>query len=264
MAVVEPAAEPSFLSWLSALEQRQTSDLEFAEIRRALQALSGWYVERRNPAGRPRRGVAFDGRGKRAAFSLFYAPLHFLVVTRIVDALQLATDGLREIVDLGCGTGVGGAAWSLRFAEPRPRVSGTDSSGWAVGETRWNWNRLGVAGTVRKGDIARARLGGAGQGIVAAYVINELPGDSRAGLRQALLAAGQRGARVLVVEPIARRAVPWWDDWAGVFEAAGGRADTWRFPCELPEPLRALDHAAGMDHRVLTARSLCLQSSPSS
>ncbi|HKQ60062.1 MAG TPA: hypothetical protein VJS92_02180, partial [Candidatus Polarisedimenticolaceae bacterium] len=40
--------------------------------------------------------------------------------------------------------------------------------------------------------------------------------------------------------------------------AAGGRADEWRLPAELPEPLRKLDRAAGLDHRELTARSLWL------
>ena len=70
------------------------------------------------------------------------------------------------------------------------------------------------------------------------------------------LAAARRGAAVLVVEPVARRALAWWDDWAAVFAAAGGRADTWRFPAELPERIQLLDRAAHLDHRELTGRSL--------
>ena len=42
------------------------------------------------------------------------------------------------------------------------------------------------------------------------------------------------------------------------FVEAGGRADRWRFTAELPERLRLLDRAAGLDHRELTARSLYL------
>ena len=67
-----------------------------------------------------------------------------------------------------------------------------------------------------------------------------------------------RGARVLVVEPIASRPVPWWTAWADAFVQAGGRADLWRFPSSLPPLLALLDKAAGLDHRVLTARSLWL------
>jgi hypothetical protein len=62
--------------------------------------------------------------------------------------------------------------------------------------------------------------------------------------------------RVLVIEPIARGVTPWWDRTAARIAAAGGRADEWRFPVDLPRPLRLLDKAAGLDHRELTARSL--------
>jgi hypothetical protein len=76
-----------------------------------------------------------------------------------------------------------------------------------------------------------------------------------------VLEAARRGAAVLVLEPIARRAVPWMESWRAAFEAEGGRADAWRFPAELPEVLARLDHAAGLDHRELTARSLWLPAS---
>ncbi len=65
-------------------------------------------------------------------------------------------------------------------------------------------------------------------------------------------------ARVLVIEPIARRPFPWWDAWAEAFLTAGGRADGWRFRADLPDRLRLLDRAAGLDHRELTGRSLWL------
>ena len=63
---------------------------------------------------------------------------------------------------------------------------------------------------------------------------------------------------MLVVEPIARRPVPFWTAWADAFCTAGGRDDTWRFPAGLPERMQLLDKAAGLDHRELTARSLWL------
>jgi hypothetical protein len=51
------------------------------------------------------------------------------------------------------------------------------------------------------------------------------------------------------------------EGWRAAFEAEGGRSDAWRFPAELPETLARLDHAAGLDHRELTARSLWLPAS---
>jgi hypothetical protein len=61
---------------------------------------------------------------------------------------------------------------------------------------------------------------------------------------------------VLVVEPIAKRALAWWPEWQAQFTTSGGRADEWRFRIDLPERQRLLGRAAGLDPRELTARSL--------
>ena len=162
-----------------------------------------------------------------------------------------------RILDLGCGTGVAGAAWAL-VSGGRPVVDGVDRSGWAVEEARWTLARLGLRGEVHKGDLDRARLPEGPAGVVAAFAANEVAGASREALLLRLLDAGRRGARVLVVEPLARRALPWWDEWAAAFVAGGGRADEWRFAVDLPETLARLDRAAGLDHRRLGGRSLWL------
>jgi hypothetical protein len=236
--------------WVAALEERHLATLEFREVRKALQALSSLYVERR---GRLAEGAALGSAGKRAAFALFYGPLHFLAVRGIVRALGAGTRA-SSILDLGCGTGVGGAAWALECPS-RPRVRGIDANGWAVEEARWTYGRLGLAGEARKGDISRADLGGKDTGVIAAFTVNELDDDARAELKGRLLA---RGGPALVVEPIARGAAPWWTEWARAFEEKGGRADEWRFAAGLPGIVERLDRAAGLDHRQLTARSLYL------
>lgn len=241
-------------AWYAALEARHLASLTFPEVRRALQALSSLYVERR---GHLVGGRAIEGAGKRAAFALFYGPLHFFTVREIVRALRAVEPPLLRVVDLGCGTGTAGAAWALE-AERRPVVSGIDASGWAIGEAEWNLRTLGLTATVRRGNLIEAVLGSAGEGIVVAYAANELDDRSRAELLRRLLAAHGRGSRVLVVEPIARRPFPFWPAWADAFRVAGGRADTWRFPAVLPERMKLLDKAAGLDHRELTARSLWL------
>ena len=246
-------ADP-FPAWVEALEARHTKTLSFAEVRRALQALSSLYVKR---GERLAEGEALGTAGKRAAFALFYGPLHFLAVREIVRALGAGHPAPREILDLGCGTGAAGAAWALE-AGPRVAVAGIERSGWAASEARFTFARLGLRGDARRGDIRGAALPGRGGGIVCAYVVNELPEDARVSLLERLLAAGRAGARVLVVEPIARGVAPWWPRWSDAFRGAGGRADEWRFPAALPPLLARLDRAAALDHRELTARSLWL------
>ena len=75
---------------MAALEARHLADLRVPEVTRALRALSSAYVERRRQTaaragGRHVHG-ALDTAGKRAAFALFYAPLHFIAVSEVVRA----------------------------------------------------------------------------------------------------------------------------------------------------------------------------------
>ena len=102
----------------------------------------------------------------------------------------------------------------------------------------------------------------AGALVLAAYAVNEIPAESRDTLLPRLLDARSRGAAVVVIEPIGRRANLWWGDWTAAFLAAGGRADDWRFPVSLPPRQRALAKAAGLSTNELTARSLYLPALP--
>jgi hypothetical protein len=238
-------------AWYGALERRHLQALTFPEVRRALQALSSLYVERRDKIG---HGAALDGAGKRAAFALFYGPLHFMTVREIVRALGAASPAPATIVDLGCGTGVAGAAWASEAAGAH--VSGIDESGWAVTEADWNSRTLNVKATFQRTDLLKARLGAPGEGIIAAYTMNELDDADRETMRDRLLTAAKAGSRILIVEPIAQTPVPWWPAWEEAFQGRGGRSDTWRFPASLPARMRLLDKAAGLRHQQLTARSL--------
>ena len=93
---------------------------------------------------------------------------------------------------------------------------------------------------------------------MAAYVLNELADTARRQVEDRLLAAADRGARLLVVEPISRAITPWWSDTARRIAERGGRVDEWRFAIDLPPLLKTLDHAAGLDHRELTLRTFFL------
>jgi SAM-dependent methyltransferase len=239
-------------TWLSNLEERHLADLTFTEVARALRALSSNYVERR---GRLARKTAFDSAGKRAAYALYYSPLHFLTVERIVEGLNLDARPARRILDVGCGTGAAGAAWASRLS-PAAAVSGIDVHPWAIGEAAFTYHAFGLQADLKRGNIARMQVPGTADAVIAGWTLNELDSDGRASLQPSLLRAADAGAQILIVEPIATRVAPWWDDW---IRSAGGldaRADEWRFRVELPPLLRQLDRAAGLRHDHLTARSL--------
>ena len=86
---------------MEALEARHLAELRFAEVTRALRALSSAYVERRHTGAA--RG-ALDSAGKRAAFAMYYGPLHILLIQHIVGALGISPEP-GVVVDLGCGNG---------------------------------------------------------------------------------------------------------------------------------------------------------------
>jgi len=203
-----------------------------------------------------RRGAALDSAGKRAAFALFYAPLHYLTVRHVVAALEA---GVRRgvIVDLGCGTGTAGAAWAVE-SDGHARLSGIDRHPAAVDEARWTYHQLGLDGVARTGDAPRTPIPPSATGVMAAYLLNELDDADRGRTWAALRAAASRGAAVLVLEPIARTLTPWWSGVAAEAVADGGRADEWRFEAELPAIVARLDQAAGLRHHQLTARSIYL------
>ena len=243
---------PGLSFWLDQLDQRHFADLQFSEVTRALRALSSAYVERRESL----RGKSpFDTAGKRAAYALYYGPLHFLTVQAIVQQLPGALDPLLHLADWGCGTGAAGAAWASAIT-PTPRVTAIDAHPWALKEAASTYSAFGIAADVRRGDVARTRVPTSVDAVIAGWVMNELPEDTRAELLPRFLDLAAKGTRVLIVEPIATRVSPWWPAWAKEFEQAGGRADEWKLAAELPDVLRRLDRSTGMRHEQLKARTL--------
>ena len=259
------STDTRFDQWLDALERRQLADLTFPQVSSALRALSSTYVERRQ---RIREGAALDGAGKRAAFALFYGPLHYLLVREIVRALAgtaacanpLTGFGKgMPLVDLGCGTGSAGAAWASACSTT-PDVLGFDRHPWAVAEAAETYRAFHLSARTRRADIARTALPKGRASIVAAFTLNEMDDVSRDALITRLVERAGRGDRLLIIEPIAGFTARWWNGWRTRIEAAGGRGDEWRFRVELPPIVAKLDRAAGLNHRELTARSLWIAS----
>jgi SAM-dependent methyltransferase len=243
--------------WLTALEARHFSELTFQEVSRSLRALSATYVERRD---RLREGAALAGAGKRAAFALFYGPLHYLLIREIVRSIStVQRQNTPTLIDLGCGTGAAGAAWA-EACDPPPQVIGVDRHPWTLIEAAQTYREFGLRARTVRGDAATFAFPKTRAMILAAFTINELDDPSRTSLLPRLIDRATAGDRVLIVEPVARSVGRWWTDWRHAFEAAGGRADEWRFRVELPGIVAKLDRAAGLDHRELTGRSLYIGS----
>ncbi len=235
---------------MAALESRHLADLRIAEVTRALRALSSAYVERRHKVA---SGSTLDSAGKRAAFALYYGPLHLIATQYVLNALDARAPS--HVLDLGCGTGTVGAAWALT-SRPSPAVMGIDRHPWAVEEAKRTYRDLGVNGRARTGDIARLPEPRGSSAVVAGYVLNELPEAVRVRVENQIVAHAQAGGSVLILEPIARSITPWWDATAARFAAIGGRADEWRFQAEVPDLVATLGKAAGLDYRELRLRTI--------
>jgi hypothetical protein len=236
--------------WLDALHARHVAPYRPKDFTHALQALSVRYVERRKelPARSP-----LDSAGKRAAFAAFYAPLHFLTIQEVLNQVA-GTSAPQRIADLGCGTGVCGAAWALRQDSV---VAGVDDHQWAVDEARWNLKTLGIDGRVTRGDLAAVVKGSlAVDAVVLGWAVNELTADARNEILPKLVKFATERGPVLIVEPLSRAASPWWREWVAAFAPAQVRDDEWKFQVEQPAMLKELSHRAGFRRDVLGARSL--------
>ena len=227
--------------------------LRFPEIRQGVRALSQRYVE-----GRSAGGVgagALGGAGLRTAFASFYAPLHFLTAHATVAALpESFRGGCDRVVDLGAGTGAVGAALALAAGAS---VLALDRSSWALAEARHTFAAFAVSGRTRRAELPAAlpRLR-AGDLVAAGWFLNEGGAGLRARCANAFARALAAGASVLVLEPLARGAAPWWDELAAALAPAGCTSTLLKWRLQRPDWIERLDRAAGLDHRELGARVL--------
>jgi hypothetical protein len=252
---LEPPLRGAFDAWLEGAVGRYMPLLQFAEIRKGALALSSLYVERRRAGEIAARAVR--GRGKRAAFATYFAPLHFLTIHHALRALDLAGAGpVRRVLDLGCGSGATGAAVASAQPEPPPLVA-LDASGWALGETHATCAAFGLRCRKRRGRLPGAfpRVG-AGDVVALGWVVNELDEEARGGLLVRLHGALESGASLLLAEPLSERPSPWWKEWCESLAAGGVTPEIFRSEIERPAWIESLDRATRLDHRTLGARLL--------
>lgn len=231
--------------FLEALEERHFRDLKFAEVTKGLRAVSAGYVERRDEGGIEK---SLDGRGKRAAFALYYGAVHFLVTREIVRESGLgfgAGAGKPTILDLGCGTGVCSAAWAAESAVPT-KVIGADRSSFALHEARWTWQTLQLKAetfrSIRDAFDSVSRP----DGVVLGWTLNELDDTLRELVASRVAAWVARGSRLLVIEPVSKRVTPWWDSWAAHLPEGACVSSERRVRVPLSPKLALLARSAGL------------------
>ncbi len=248
-------AEAPLDAWIEAARERVAPGLSFPEIRKAVQAVSSLYVERRASVGLGAKTT--ESAGKRAAFATYYAPLHLLIARRAASMLPDAVrKSIRRVHDLGCGTGASGVGF-VQGCGGALEVHGLDRSGWALSEARHTFAQFGVAGRTRRAAIPEAlpKLR-PGDAVVAGWSANELEADARARLLDFLMEAVRGGNPIVLIEPLAKRIAPWWPTFARALVAYGVRDVEIRFEPPLPRWIERLDEASGLDHRELRARAL--------
>ena len=242
--------------YLDALLNRHLKDLKFGELTRALRALSAGYVEKREEGGLSR---ALDGRGKRAAFALYYGATHFLATEVLVSELDLGFSGegtgRATLLDLGCGTGVCGAAWALGSENPTI-VIGADRSSFALHEARWTYQTLKIKGETSRSITETLDSVRRPEGIVIGWTLNELDDGKRDLIAERVLPWVLKGSRLLVIEPVSKRVTPWWDAWTARFPKERCSVLEKKLRLDLPPKIALLARSAGLSMDATVVRVL--------
>jgi SAM-dependent methyltransferase len=258
---LEGSLRTHFDGWIADAVTRHSRELAFREIRKGVQAVSQLYVERRQGVDLGAR--ALEGRGKRAALATFFAPLHFLTVHQVLATIDPARLGpVQRVLDLGCGTGAAGAAAAATLSARDagavvPHVVGLDRSGYVLAEARATYAHFGLAAQTLRGQLPAAiPTAGVGDLLVFGWSVNELGDRARGELWDAIGRALAGGARLLLLEPLAGPASPWWRVWANGLASRGVTEPRHKVQLALPDWIARLDQAASLDHRTIGARVL--------
>src|SRR5690606_32516951 len=118
-----------------------------------------------------------------------------------------------------------GAAWALHA--PGSNVVGVDLEPDVLREATHTWRDLGVRGGSVKAHLGKYRWPKPPVAVIAAFTLNELNPDDRERMWLQLTRQVQGGSIALIIEPLATRITPWWQEWSQRVTELGGRADEW-------------------------------------
>lgn len=238
---------------MEAAHTRWASDLTFRELRRGVQAVSDLYVHKRKTHALSDR--AADGRGKRAAFIVYYGGLHLILLQ--AWTAERPAPAAERVWDLGCGPGVVGATIA-RWSDARA-LEASDRLGSHLEVAAWTARRLKVKARTRKAALPGVVRQLRGPGILClGWVLNELSDPHREATVAALLGRLRAGAGLVVFSPLSLRASPWWPQLVRQVRSVRPEVDVdeFRIQADRPPLIADLDRASRLDHSSLGARSL--------
>ena len=148
----QPLTTEDVHRWVEAAHKQWASALTFKELRKGVQAVSDLYVHKRARGGLSKRAI--DGRGKRAAFAVYYGGLHLLLVQSWTHLRP--PPGTVDVADVGCGSGVVGAGIA-RWAGAS-QLMASDIRGDHLQVAAWTARRLGLRARTRVTTTRRAQL----------------------------------------------------------------------------------------------------------
>ncbi|HCH61689.1 MAG TPA: hypothetical protein DFR83_02715 [Deltaproteobacteria bacterium] len=238
--------------WVDAAHARWARGLEFRELRRGAQAVSDVYVHKRKAGGLAERAV--DGRGKRAAFVVYFGGLHLLLVQDWMSGQAPPT--VDRILDVGCGPGVVGAA-AARWCGG-VRLHASDRVGRHLEVAAWTARQLGVKARTSKATLPTVLESARPSSLVTlGWVLNELPSADRDATFSMLVRVVRKGAGALIFAPLSLRASPWWPELARTLRRATTEPlheTEHRFQPERPSLIADLDRATRLNHATMGAR----------
>ena len=98
------------------------------------------------------------------------------MMDHLISEPQLDACRLHRIMELGCGTGVCGAAWALRATSlGTPELVGMDINRWALTEAQATWKSVGLRGKTKLRSMVEFPKTEMQDAIVAGYSVTNFP-----------------------------------------------------------------------------------------
>lgn len=249
---METLSQTTWWAKLEAIHNESRAGLTRRAWHQAIQAASRNYTSQRQ---RLSQSVAPSPAIQLAQHG-YYGVMHALIVQAIAAYFHIQQWPFQRLIDIGCNTGVAG----LTLCAQLPTITsyiGLEPQRWAAKKAKQFQLACAIPGKIfsgtgltwqpQKGDL-----------ILLSFVLNEMTESQRKVLHSKLLHHLEKGAGILIIEPIARHITPWWDSWLQSFlpwsYSQANLQKAW--PVQTPQMWFESHHGAGFHHQRWKARSL--------